>query len=55
MKTIHLLNIVMLFVIFIAAGCSSPAEKKDGPWNSADSQRSRSSQAQDELSREMSK
>lgn len=44
--------IVLLLTILAIAGCSSTPEIKDDPYNSADDQRSRAKQAQDELSSE---
>ena len=44
-----------LLLVFSLAGCTgspAPAPAKNDPWNSADSQRSRAQQTQDELSAE---
>ena len=50
--------ITSIFVIFLTllalAGCTSSPEVQDDQWNSADDQRSRAKQAQDELSSETS-
>lgn len=50
--------IASIFVIFLtalsSAGCTSSPEMQDDQWNSADEQRSRAKQAQDELSSETS-
>ena len=42
-------KIVFLLTALLFAGCSSTPEPQQDPYNSADSQRSRSQQAQDEL------
>jgi PBP1b-binding outer membrane lipoprotein LpoB len=44
-------NVLFLFLALLIAGCSSAPEAHD-PYNPADEQRSRASQAQDELSTE---
>lgn len=48
-------NIVLLLTALSMAGCSSTPEPQKDPYNSADSQRSRAEQSQDELSSETSK
>ncbi len=48
-------NIVLLLTALLMAGCSSAPQPVDDQGNSADSQRSRAKQAQDELSRETSR
>jgi PBP1b-binding outer membrane lipoprotein LpoB len=52
-------NIVLLPILFFTAltiaGCSSTPEPQEDQGNSADEQRSRATQTQDELSRETSK
>ena len=47
------MNTLLLLLALFMAGCSSAPEARD-PYNSADEQRSRASQAQDELSSETS-
>ena len=46
-------NALLLLLSLLMAGCSSDSEVRD-PYNPADEQRSRASQAQDELSTETS-
>jgi PBP1b-binding outer membrane lipoprotein LpoB len=47
------MNALLILLSLLIAGCSSDPEARD-PYNSADEQRSRASEAQDELSRETS-
>lgn len=54
-KTNTVLLLTALSLTFSIAGCSSTPETSDDPYNQADSQRSRASQTQDELSRETAK
>ena len=49
------INTILIFMTLAIAGCSSAPESVVDPYNSADSQRSRAEQAQDELSSETSK
>ena len=44
--------VVLMLTVFAIAGCSSSPELPDDTYNSADEQRSRAKQAQDELSTE---
>ena len=44
--------ILLMLTAFSIAGCSVGPEVQDDPYNSADEQRSRAKQAQDELSTE---
>ena len=46
--------ILLLLTTASVAGCSSSPEQQADKWNSADDQRSRAKQAQDELSTETS-
>lgn len=48
-------NIVLLLTALFITGCSSTPEPREDQGNSADEQRSRATQTQDELSRETSK
>lgn len=48
-------QVVILLAALSFSGCSNTPKPVDDQGNSADSQRSRSDQAQDELSREMAK
>jgi len=50
--TIKPLIVLLLSVLSIASCSSTPAPQRD-PYNDADSQRSRSGQAQDEMSRDI--
>jgi len=55
MKPVTKTNIALLLTALLIASCSSaPAPQRD-PYNDADSQRSRSGQAQDEMSRDTSR
>ena len=45
-------GIILLLTALTLAACSSAPEAKRDPYNDADSQRERSKQAQDELSRD---
>lgn len=47
--------ITLLLTAFSIVGCSSSPELQKDPYNSADEQRSRAQQAQDELSSETSR
>ena len=49
------INIVLMLTALLIAGCSSSPEQQDDKWNSAESQKSKAKQAQDELSSEMDK
>ena len=46
--------IALLMTTLLITGCSSSPPPQQDPYNSADSQRSRANQAQDELSSETS-
>lgn len=48
-------NIVLLLTALLIAGCSSTPEQSNDQWNSAETQKSKAKQAQDELSSEMDK
>jgi len=48
-------HIVILLTTLSIAGCSTSPEQQDDPWNSAESQKSKAKQAQDELTSEISK
>ena len=55
MKSIAKTNVLILLTALLMVSCSStPAPERD-PYNDADSQRSRSGQAQGEMSRDTSK
>ena len=47
-------NIVLLLLAFSLSGCAGSESQRD-PYNDADSQRSRSDKAQDEMSRDTSR
>jgi uncharacterized lipoprotein len=49
MHSVLKMKIVLILAVLFIAGCSSSPEVQQDPYNSADSQRSRASQAQDEL------
>ena len=55
MKSIVKINIVVLLTALLIISCSSTPASKGDPYNDADSQRSRSGQAQDEMSRDLSR
>lgn len=48
-------TIVLLLTSLSIAGCSSSPEPKDDQWNSAETQKSKAKQAQDELASEIDK
>ena len=48
-------NILILLTALLITSCSSAPTPQRDPYNDADSQRSRSGQAQDEMSRDTSK
>lgn len=48
-------NIVLLLTALTIAGCATAPETKRDPYSDADSQRERSKQAQDELTRDTAK
>ncbi len=48
-------NIVILLTALLIAGCSSSPELQDDQWNTAEAQKSKAKQAQDELSSEIDK
>jgi outer membrane lipoprotein SlyB len=54
MNTAIKTHIVVLLAALSMTGCASTPETTADPYNSADSQRSRAQQAQDELSSETS-
>ena len=55
MKSIVKTNITLLLTALLITSCSSTPTPERDPYNDADSQRSRSGQAQDEMSRDTSK
>jgi hypothetical protein len=48
-------DVVVLLAALFIAGCASSATPQSGTWNPADSQRSHSKQAQDELDSSISR
>ena len=52
MKLLAKASIALLLTQLSISGCSGSAELKQDPYNAPDEQRSRASQAQDELSSE---
>lgn len=55
MKSIVKANITLLLTALLITSCSSAPTPQRDPYNDADSQRSRSGQTQDEMSRDSSK
>ena len=55
MKSVIKTTIVLLLTAMAITACSSDPVVQNDPYNDADSQRSRSKQAQDEMSRDTSK
>ena len=55
MNPVVITRFVLLLTVLATVGCASAPEAVVDPYNSADSQRSRAEQAQDELSSEASR
>ena len=55
MKPVVKMNILLLLAAIVITGCASDPAPANDPYNDADSQRSRSDKAQDEMRRDSSR